>query len=75
MLIIISIMIGDMVEYGMVISPDFFPILSFDKISDFFFREFLARNLGKNLFLIKLKIFERNSSFALILVNDFFEMF
>ena len=43
---------------------------------DFFSRDFFARNLGKNLFLIKLKIWERNFVvFPLILANDVFEMF
>ena len=75
-LIIISVVAGDVVENFMIISPDFFPPLGFDKLPDFFSRDFFARNLGKNLFLIKLKIWERNFVvFPLILANDVFEMF
>ena len=76
MLIIISVVAGDVVENFMIISPDFFPLLGFDKLPDFFSRDFFARNLGKNLFLIKLKIWERNFVvFPLILANNVFEMF
>ena len=54
----------------------FFPPLGFDKLPDFFFLVISSRgNLGKNLFLIKLKIWERNFVFPLILANDVFEMF
>ena len=74
-LIIISVVAGDVVENFMIIPPDFFPLLGFDKLPDFFSRDFFARNLGKNLFLIKLKIWERNFVFPLILANDVFEMF
>ena len=75
-LIIISVVAGDVVENFMIISPNFFPPLGFDKLPDFFSRDFFARNLGKNLFLIKLKIWERNFVvFSLILANDVFEMF
>ena len=75
-LIIISVVACDVVENFMVIPPDFFPPLGFDKLPDFFSRDFFARNLGKNLFLIKLKIWERNFVvFPLILANDVFEMF
>ena len=68
MLIIISVVACYVVENFMVISPDFFPL-------DFFPRDFFARNLGENLFLIKLKIWERNFVFPLILANEVFEMF
>ena len=75
-LIIISVVACDVVENFMIISPDFFPPLGFDKLPDFFSRDFFARNLGKNLFLIKLKIWERKSCGSpLILANDVFEMF
>ena len=75
MLIIISVVACYVVENFMVISPDFFPLGFFDKLPDFFSRDFFARNLGENLFLIKLKIWERNFVFPLILANDVFEMF
>ena len=76
MLIIISVVAGDVVENFMIIPPDFFPLLGFDKLPDFFSRDFFARNLGKNLFLIKLKIWKRNFvGLPLILANDVFEMF
>ena len=75
MLIIISVVAGDVVENFMIIPPDFFPPLVFYKLPDFFSRDFFARNLGENLFLIKLKIWERNFVFPLILANDVFEMF
>ena len=74
-LIIIPVVACDVVENFMIIPPDFFPPLDFDKLPDFFSRDFFARNLGKNLFLIKLKIWERNFVFPLILANDVFEMF
>ena len=74
-LIIISVVACDVVENFMIIPPDFFPPLGFDKLPDFFSRDFFARNLGKNLFLIKLKIWKRNFVFPLILANDVFEMF
>ena len=54
MLIIISVVACYVVENFMVISPDFFPLGFFDKLPDFFSRDFFARNLGENLFLIKL---------------------
>ena len=75
MLIIISVVACYVVENFMIIPPDFFPLGFFDKLPDFFSRDFFARNLGKNLFLIKLKIWERNFVFPLILANDVFEMF
>ena len=75
MLIIISFLPCYMVKNFMIISADFFPLGFFDKVSDFFFRDFFARNLGKNLFLIKLEIWERNLVSPLILTNDVFEMF
>ena len=37
MLIIISIVVCDVVENFMIIPPDFFPPLGFDKLPDFFF--------------------------------------
>ena len=57
MFIIISVVVCYMIKNFMVVSPNFFPFLSFYKLSDFFSRDFFVRNLGENLFLIKLEIF------------------
>ena len=77
-LIIIPVVAGDVVENFMIIPPDILvPPLGFDNLPDFFSCEvFWQEPLGKNLFLIKLEIWERNFVVSsLILANDVFEMF
>ena len=53
MLIIISFVACYVVENFMVISPDFFPLGFFDKLPDFFSREFLREESGREFVLDK----------------------